>query len=55
MSWLVGNIDKKWKEIKKVRFSIHFATVGAYDKFTKFEETIEFNVFRSTKNDFQRY
>ena len=49
VTWLVGNIDKKWKEIKKSDLVIHFATVGAYDKFTKFEETIEFNVLRSTK------
>ena len=49
VKWLVGNIDKKWKELNKSDIILHFATVGAYDKYTKFEETINFNVFKSTK------
>ncbi len=49
VKWLVGKIDKKWKELHKTDIVLHFATVGAYNKFTNFEETIDFNVLRSTK------
>lgn len=47
VKWLVGEIDKDWKELKKADILIHFATVGAYDKFTKLSDTFEFNVIKS--------
>jgi nucleoside-diphosphate-sugar epimerase len=47
VKWLVGEIDKEWKELKKSDLLIHFATVGAYDKFTKLKDTFDFNVSKS--------
>ena len=49
IKWLVGSIDKKWKDLYKADIVIHFATVGAYDKYTNFSETIDFNVIKSSK------
>ena len=47
IKWLVGSIDKKWKDLYKADIVIHFATVGAYDKYTNFSETIDFKIFKS--------
>ena len=49
VKWLVGRIDKKWKELGKADVLLHFATVGAYNKFTELDKTFDFNVSLSTK------
>jgi len=49
VKWLVGSIDKNWKELKKSDILIHFATVGAYDKNVDFNEAHDFNVIKSSK------
>ena len=49
VKWLVGSIDKNWKELKKSDILIHFATVGAYDKKVDFNEAHDFNVIKSSK------
>tara|TARA_B110000285_G_scaffold234783_1_gene312995 strand:+ start:2139 stop:2990 length:852 start_codon:yes stop_codon:yes gene_type:complete len=49
VKWLVGSIDKKWRELGASDVLVHFATVGAYNKFTNLEETFDYNVTRSTK------
>tara|TARA_B100001250_G_scaffold414415_1_gene452641 strand:+ start:2148 stop:2999 length:852 start_codon:yes stop_codon:yes gene_type:complete len=49
VKWLVGKIDKKWSELNKADILVHFATVGAYDKFSNLEKTFNFNVVRSLK------
>ena len=49
VKWLVGDIDKKWLELKKTDVLVHFATVGAYEKFANLDKTIEYNVTRSTR------
>ena len=33
VKWLVGEIDKNWKELKQTDVLVHLATVGAYKKF----------------------
>ena len=48
VSWLVGPIDKKWKELEKANVLLHLATVGGYEKFPKFKQCYEFNVIKST-------
>ena len=55
VKWLIGEIDKEWKELKKSDLLIHFATIGAYDKFTKLRNTFEFNVIRSINLIFNAY
>ena len=47
VKWLIGDIDKKWKELKKSDILVHFATVGAYNKFSNLDTTFEFNVIKS--------
>ena len=49
VKWLIGSIDKKWKELGKSDVLLHFATVGAYDKFSDINKTYEFNVNLSSK------
>lgn len=49
VKWLVGSIDKKWKELKKTDVLIHLATYGAHDKFASFEKCYKFNVIKSQK------
>lgn len=49
VKWLVGNIEKNWKELKKSDILIHFATVGAYNKTVDFNEAHDFNVLKSSK------
>ena len=48
VKWLIGPIDKNWKFLKKADVLIHLATVGAYNKKSKFDEKFEFNVKRSS-------
>ena len=45
VKWLIGQIDKNWPELKKIG-SNHLATVGAYQKNSKFKITYEFNVVK---------
>ena len=49
VKWLVGSIEKNWKELKKSDILIHFATVGAYNKTVDFNEAHDFNVLKSSK------
>jgi len=49
VKWLVGRIDKNWKELKKSDVLMHFATVGAYDKYVDFKKAYEFNLIKSSK------
>jgi len=49
VKWLVGGIDKNWKEFKNSDVLIHFATVGAYDKNVNFKQAHNFNVLKSSK------
>ncbi len=49
VKWLVGSIGQKWNELAKADVLLHFATVGAYDKFSNINETFDFNVNLSTK------
>lgn len=49
VKWLIGNIEKNWKELKRADILIHFATVGATDKYTPMDKTFELNVIKSTK------
>ena len=49
VKWLVGNIEKNWKELRKSDILIHFATVGAYNKTVDFNEAYDFNVLKSSK------
>ena len=49
VKWLVGSIEKNWKELKKSDILIHFATVGAYNKTVDFNEAYDFNVLKSSK------
>ena len=48
VKWLIGQIDKNWPELKKSDVLIHLATVGAYQKNSKFKITYEFNVVKSS-------
>ena len=47
VKWLVGEIDKNWKELKKTNVLVHLATVGAYNKNSDFDPLYDFNVRRS--------
>ena len=49
VKWLIGKIDKDWKQLKEADVLVHFATVGAYDKYTNLEKTFNFNVIKSLK------
>ena len=49
VKWLIGPIDKKWKELKKANILIHFAAVGGYERFANFDKCYKFNVLRSKK------
>lgn len=49
VKWLVGRIDQKWNELAKADVLLHFATVGAYDKFSNINKTLNFNVSLSTR------
>ena len=49
IKWLVGNIDRDWKELKAADILIHFAAVGVLNKNTNYKKSIEFNVFKSTQ------
>tara|TARA_X000000950_G_C13907870_1_gene657704 strand:+ start:2802 stop:3650 length:849 start_codon:yes stop_codon:yes gene_type:complete len=47
VKWLVGEIDKNWKELKQTDILVHLATVGAYKKNSDFDTSYDFNVRRS--------
>ena len=47
VKWLVGEIDKNWKELKQTDVLVHLATVGAYKKNSDFDTSYDFNVRRS--------
>lgn len=49
VKWLVGNVDKNWKELARSNILIHFATVGAYDKQIGIKKAYEFNVIKSSR------
>lgn len=49
VKWLIGSIGKKWKELKEADVLVHFATVGAYDKYSEFKKTFDFNINLSTQ------
>ena len=49
VKWLIGPIDKKWKELSKSDVLIHFASVGVNEKFLSLEKCFNFNVIKSTK------
>lgn len=49
IKWLVGNIDRDWKELKAADILIHFASVGVLNKNTNYKKFFEFNVFKSTQ------
>ncbi len=49
VKWLVGSIEKNWIELKKSDILLHFATVGAYDKFVDFHKAYDFNLIKSSK------
>ena len=49
VKWLIGGIDRDWRELKKTDILIHFAAAGTYNKLTNFEETYNFNVYKSTQ------
>ena len=49
VKWLVGRIDKNWRELAKSDVLLHFATVGAYKKNVDFKEAYELNVIKSSK------
>lgn len=49
VKWLVGPIDKNWKELKKADILIHFAAAGTYNKYCTIDKTFKFNVLRSSK------
>ena len=49
VTWLVGRIDKNWRELARSDVLLHFATVGAYKKNADIDEAYEFNVIKSSK------
>ena len=49
IKWLVGNIDRDWKELKAADILIHFASVGVLNKKNNYKKSLEFNVFKSTQ------
>jgi len=49
VKWVVGSIDRKWKELKKADIIVHLATEGAHDKFANFKKCYNFNVIKSKK------
>ena len=49
VKWLIGPIEKEWKELKKADILVHLAAEGGYDRFANFKNCYDFNVTRSTK------
>ena len=49
VKWLVGGIDKNWKELKRTDILIHLAAVGGYTRFSTFKKCYNFNVLKSKK------
>ena len=47
VKWLVGSLNKNWKELKLTDVLIHFAAVGGYSRFSSFDECHDFNVLKS--------
>ena len=47
--WLIGSIDKKWKELSDSDVLVHLASVGVNEKFSNLEKCFNFNVIKSTK------
>ena len=43
VKWLVGNIDKYWKELEDTDILVHLAAVGGYERFSSFEDCYRFN------------
>ena len=52
VQWLVGSIEKKWKELEKTDVLVHLATYGGYERFPKFKDCYNFNFLKS-KNWFK--
>jgi len=48
VKWLVGSIDKEWKELSRSDILIHFAAVGVNKKFASLKRCFDFNVLKST-------
>ena len=49
VKWLVGPIEKKWKELEKSDVLLHLATVGGYERFPNFKNCYNFNYVKSKK------
>ncbi len=49
VQWLVGSIEKKWKELEKTDVLVHLATYGGYERFPKFKDCYNFNFLKSKK------
>ena len=49
VKWLVGSIDKAWKELKNSEVLVHLAAEGVNHKLTSFEKCYNFNVLKSSK------
>ncbi len=47
VKWLVGSLNKNWKELKLTDVLIHFAAVGGYSRFSSFDVCHDFNVLKS--------
>ena len=49
VKWLVGNIDKYWKELGDTDILVHLAAVGGYERFSRFKDCYKFNFLKSKK------
>ena len=49
VKWLVGPIEKTWKELEKSDVLLHLATVGGYERFPNFKDCYNFNYVKSKK------
>ena len=49
VKWLVGSIEKNWKEFKKTDVLLHLAAEGGYERFPEFKKCYKFNFVKSKK------
>jgi nucleoside-diphosphate-sugar epimerase len=49
VKWLIGNLDKDFKEFKKCEVLIHFASAGVTNRNLSYKKAFEVNVVKSCK------
>ena len=49
VNWLVGPINKKWKELKKSDVLVHVAAAGVNEVIADYKKYYDFNVIKSKK------